>query len=189
MSRTVTVHSLLLKAQTLVMRLPALACTLVIASVTHADVTTTDVQVAARALSFISEPLSGRVRVGIVYAANSAGSRRQAQELQALLSRGLRIGALELQPVLLEAADASSANVDLFFMTEHMAADTAPKLRDNDFLGRTLCVTTDIEQVRRGACVLGIQSQPKVEVFVNRSAAMSQGITFSTVFRVMITEL
>jgi hypothetical protein len=36
---------------------------------------------------------------------------------------------------------------------------------------------------------MGVRSRPKVDVFVNRPSAKENGINFSTVFRVMITEL
>jgi hypothetical protein len=155
----------------------------------HADITKTDVQVAARALSFVSDPLSGTVRVGIVYARSSPRSVREAERLRTILADGLRIGAVELRPILVETADVAGADVDLFFLTEHMAATETPDLLGNDNRRPILCVTTDIEQVRNGSCVMGVRSQPKVEVFVNRASASASEITFSTVFRVMITEL
>lgn len=154
-----------------------------------ADWTKTDVQVAARALSFVADPLSGTVRVGIVYASDSPRSLRQAHSLRSMLAGGLRIGTVELRPVLIDSTEAANADVDLFFLTEFIPTDGAPNLL-SDTTGRPiLCVTTDITQVRSGSCIMGVRSQPKVEVFVNREAASTNGVTFSTVFRVMITEL
>lgn len=104
-----------------------------------------------------------------------------------MLVDGFRSGSLEFLPVLIEAGDAADASVDLFFLTEHLAPGETPALT----AGRAPvpCITTDIEQVRSGTCTIGIRSKPKVEVFVSRAAATATGITFSTVFRVMITEL
>jgi hypothetical protein len=51
------------------------------------------------------------------------------------------------------------------------------------------CITTDLAQVRDGACVMGIRSTPKVEIMVNRAAATNTGIKFAGVFRMLITEL
>jgi hypothetical protein len=70
-----------------------------------------------------------------------------------------------------------------------MTVAETPKQLGNDTGQPLLCVTTDIAQVRRGACVMGVRSRPKVEVFVNRASATANHINFSTVFRVMITEL
>jgi hypothetical protein len=169
--------------------LVVLACSLFLGLPARADVTKTDMQVAARALSFVSDPLSGTVRVGIVYAETSPRSVRQAQALRNMLAAGLRIGTVELRPVLIESASTANADVDLFFLTEYIPADETPVLLSDRVRRPTLCVTTDISQVRSGACIMGVRSQPKVEVFVNRAAASANDVTFSTVFRVMITEL
>jgi hypothetical protein len=106
-----------------------------------------------------------------------------------MLGDGLRIGTIELRPVLVEYSAVADADVDLFFLTEYIATDVTPKLPGNGSWQKILCVTTDIAQVRNGTCTMGVQSRPKVEVFVNRSVAAANDITFSTVFRVMITEL
>jgi len=168
---------------------PAILTGLLLATApAHADVTRTDIQVAARALSFVSNPLSGAVTVGILYSAGNSRSVRQAESLRALLAGGFRVGPLVLSPVLVELGDAAGTDVDLFFLTEHVAPNAVPRA-----LGRSgtpmLCITTDIEHVRGGTCTIGIRSRPKVEVFVNSTAAKASDITFSTVFRVMITEL
>jgi len=169
--------------------LAAILSFLIAAPPALANWTKTDVQVAARALSFVTGPLSNTVRVGIVYAAGSPGSVRQAQSLRGMLADGLRIGALELRPVLIDATVVASADVDLFFLTEFVPPDETPNLLADGTRRPVLCVTTDIAQVRSGNCIMGVRSQPKVEVFVNRAAASLNDITFSTVFRVMITEL
>lgn len=165
-----------------------IASLLLAAAPAHADVTRTDLQVAARALSFVSNPLTGPVEVGIVYSADSSRSLRQAENLQSLLAGGLRIGAVELSPVLVELNDTAGVDVDLFFLTEHVPAGAVPRLGARRGVP-PLCVTIDIEQVRGGACTIGVRSRPKVEVFVSSAAAKASDVTFSTVFRVMITEL
>jgi hypothetical protein len=162
---------------------------IVVGAPAHADVTLTDLQIAARALSFVSDPLSGKVRIGIVYASDSPRSVSQAQQLRGMLADGMRIGTLELRPVLLESREVAAADVDLYFLTEYILTDATPPLPGGSARRKVLCVTTDIEQVQKGACVMGVRSRPKVEVFVNRAAAAANDVTFSTVFRVMITEL
>lgn len=154
-----------------------------------AEIAATDIQVAARALSFTASPPSGEVRVGIVYAPGNQRSERHARSLQALLTDGYTVGAIELHPVLLAHGDAASADVDLYFLSGHMTAAETPALTGGGKQSSAMCITTDITQVRDGRCILGVSSRPKIEVFVNRDAAAAQGITFSTVFRVMITEL
>lgn len=153
----------------------------------RADVTATDMQVAARALSFMEKPLPGDVRMGIVYSSMSPRSSRQARELRELIDGGLRVSGLEFTPELVEVGSLASARVDLYFLTEHIgAADIA---RFTASAASIPCVTTDIERVRQGACSMGVQSRPGIEVFVNRDAAKACGVRFATAFRVMINEL
>jgi hypothetical protein len=166
----------------------ALLAIVLLATPAHADVTVTDLQVAARALSFVSDPLKGTVKVGILYTKDSARSLRQAESTERLLAGGFRIGAMVLSPVLVELNEATTAKVDVFFLTEYVAPDAVPRLTGGRAM-RALCITTDIEQVRKGTCTIGVRSRPKVEVFVNRAAAKANGVAFSTVFRVMITEI
>lgn len=169
--------------------LPVLIASCVLAANSaRADVTRTDMQVAARALSFVSNPLAGPVQVGILYSESSSRSVRQAENLRAMLAGGLRVGSLQMSPVLVELRNAADSDVDLFFLTEHIAPNAIDTLAENTSVP-ILCITTDIEQVRNGACTIGVRSRPKVEVFVSMAAARASDITFSTVFRVMITEL
>ena len=153
-----------------------------------AEVTATDLQVAARALSFMEDPLRGVVQVGILYEPGSPRSVRQAQELERLLGGGLRAGALELRPQLVELERAAHAGVEIFFLTEYVDSAAALAADLGAAKGRP-CVTLDLEQVRSGACLMGVRSKPKIEIVVNRAAAQASGIAFATVFRVMITEI
>ncbi len=165
--------------------LGAMSMALAIGASVRAEVTATDLQIAARALSFMDKPLTGRVRVGILYAPDSPRSVAQAESLRSMLGEGMRAGALELTPQLVKIGDAAHVNVDFYFLTEYVALAEA---RTAATAGRP-CVTTDFAQVQQGTCLMGVRSSPKVEIVVNRAAAKQSGVTFSTVFRVMIKEI
>jgi ABC-type uncharacterized transport system substrate-binding protein len=152
-----------------------------------AEVTPIDLQVAARALSFMERPLAGSVRVGILYAPENPGSVREAEALRDLLGTGLKAGALELKPFLVKIHEVASAKVDLFFLAGFVGATEANAAGIS--ASKVPCVTTDIAQVEGGACLMGVRSSPKVQIMVNRTAAKDSGIAFATVFRVMITEI
>jgi hypothetical protein len=78
--------------------------------------------------------------------------------------------------------------VDLFFLTDGMGDRSAP-VAAAARSRKLLCVTRDISQVEKGACVLGVQSQPKVRIFVSRAAALASKSSFVTVFLMMVSEL
>jgi ABC-type uncharacterized transport system substrate-binding protein len=164
-------------------------CGLAAAAPASAGVTPVDLQIAARALGFMQKPLTGEVRVGIVYVPGNAESSEEASALQTLMGEVFKAGNLVLRPVMIKLEQLEHADVGIFFLTSGVSGDGGPRVAAASRRARIPCVTVDIEQVRSGACVMGVRSHPKVEILVNRAAAASSGIEFSTVFRIMITEL
>jgi hypothetical protein len=153
-----------------------------------AEVTQTDLLVAGRAIGFMDNLKRGDVRVGIVYDPGVAQSAQQASELNAMMGAGLHIGSLVLRPVMLPIGRLGSDNSDLFFLTEGLGAEAA-KVGRASRAHKISCITFDLTQVHNGNCTMGVQTQPKIEVFVNRAAARESGTDLAGVFRIMITEI
>jgi ABC-type uncharacterized transport system substrate-binding protein len=153
----------------------------------HAQFAMSDLQIAGRALGFLDKPLQGEVVAGIVYSPTNAQSASEAESLKRLLGDGLRIGNVTLKPVLVPVADVEHATAALFLLTG--GVDDVNRVADAARLRRIPCITTDLARVKSGACAIGILSQPKIEILVNRSAAAGSHLSFSTVFRMMITEM
>ena len=160
---------------------------LTVAGPALAELTQTDVMVASRTVSFIHKIGNGEVRVGIVFAPDSPKSVQQANELRAILGSGLRAGDYVLRPTMLRADQLNDSDVNIVFMTEDMGA-IAPKVAGIDKAKKIPCITFDLSQVRDGNCAIGVQSRPKIGVFINRKAAAESDATFSDVFRLMATE-
>jgi hypothetical protein len=157
-------------------------------SAARAEVTPKDLQVMARALGFTEKPATGDVTIGIVYAPSNPQSAKEAEDLQKLMGDGLKAGAMVLKPKLVKIDEVASADAGAFLLTEGVDAD-ASKLAAATKAKQKPCVTTDIAQVQSGACVMGIKSEPKVEIIVNKAAAADSGVSFAASFRMMITEL
>jgi len=153
-----------------------------------ADVTPTDMLVAGRAIGFIDNLPRGDVRVAIVYDPDVAQSAQEASEINTLMGDGMRIGSRTLRPTLLPVGQASSNGAGLFFLTSGVGAE-AGAVAHASRARKVPCITFDLSQVRNGNCAMGVQSQPRIEVFVNRAAADASGIVLATVFRIMITEI
>jgi hypothetical protein len=163
-------------------------CLAGISGTAQAQFALSDLQVAGRALGFLEKPLTGEIKVGIVYTSANPHSFAEAQDIQTMLGGGLRVGNVTLSPVLVPLTDVSGTDVALFFLTEGVGSEamrTAEAARSK----RALCITTDLPQVTSGVCAMGVRSQPKVEILVNRAAAARTGMSFSAVFRMMITEI
>jgi hypothetical protein len=163
-------------------------CLLLLLAPVRADVGPGEMQIMARALSFLQKPPSGVLRVGVVFSPIIAESSREAEAVERILRDGLQVGNLTLKAVPVPLNEISRTNTDLLFLTgglqeqgQQVAAVTRAR--------HIPCVTTDLAQVRSGACALGIRSQPSIQILVNRATAVADGISFSTVFRMMITEI
>ncbi len=152
-----------------------------------AEVSEPTLLVAARALSFLQHPLQGEITVGIIYLPDNPQSALEAQQLDAMMQRGIRAGALVLRSKLVKLDELAGSDVGLYFLTSNLGhAAASLKQRNRDHIP---CVTIDIAQVRQGNCAMGVSAQPRVEILVNRAAAAANGMAFSEAFRVMITEM
>lgn len=166
----------------------AAALALVAGGAAQAKTSPGDLQVASRALSFMERPLTGDVRLGILYVPDSPASTTAAEDLQRTIGANFRAGALVFHTVLLRTDQPIAGRADVLFL-ESGVGPAAARMADVARSQRILCLTTDIDQVRTGACAIGVAASPKVQVFVSRQAAMRSGISFSTIFRILITEL
>lgn len=164
------------------------AALLFIAGRATAIVMPQDLQIAARALGFLAKPPSGEVRVAVVYAADSPQSVQEAGHLMQMLGNGLTVGNITLKPTLVSVDALARTRAGLIFLSPGVGSEgrlVAAASRS----AQIPCVTTDLSQVRSGNCAIGIRSAPEIEILVNHAAAAATGTTFSTIFRVMITEL
>jgi hypothetical protein len=153
-----------------------------------ATITETDVLVAARALSFLQNPPTGDVRVGVVYSPGDPRSVEEADELQQILASGLKVGNLTMTPLKVKVDELATANVQLLWLTSDIGRD-GERVADATKAKQIPCITVDIAAVHNGACVMGVRSQPRVEIIVNRAAAARSSMSFATAFRMLVTEI
>jgi hypothetical protein len=154
----------------------------------HAAVTAKDIQVAGRVLGFITPPLSGNVKVGIVYDPANAGSAADEQALVGILGSGLAVGGVTLVPVPITIDKVASTPSDMIFLTAGLGAEGA-KAGSQAAAEKIPCVTTDLAATQAGWCAVSIQSAPSVQITVNKATAATSGISFASAFMLMITEI
>lgn len=154
----------------------------------QAAMTRDDLVIAARALGFLENPPTGVTRVGIVYAAGMPRSVQQANDLQTMLAGGLKVGNLTMVPVKVKTDDVAAANVGLFLLTDSIGGD-GTRVSSATKAKHIPCITTDLSAVENGTCAVGVRSIPRIEIVVNRVAAVASGTSFATVFRMLITEI
>jgi len=153
-----------------------------------AETTNRDLLVAARALGFLESPPTGEVTLGIVFDPSTPRSQREAENILRLIGGGVRSGRLLVRGQLLSLSDLTNTNIKLIFVSEFIGSSGAAL--DQLIASRDLlCITTDMELVRSGHCVMGVSASPRVEIVINREMADATDTRFSSMFRMMISEI
>lgn len=155
-----------------------------------AETTARDVEVAARAVAFLASKPTGEQPTAIVYDPANAESQADADALKAILSGGVNAGKVTLgAPKLVAVGDLGGlAGMQVAFVAKgtgsHHAAIAAAAAAQ-----KTLTMSADLECVRSGSCVVGIQGQPNVEIYISKQASQASGQEFSSAFLMMAKEI
>lgn len=151
----------------------------------HAEVSDKDMQLIGRALSFVEGGATGDVTVAIVYSNDVPGSKDSADAIANVLGTGLKAGKVTLIAKVVPVSDVSSVpSGQAVFVPVGMQSQYS-KISS----ASAITVSTDKACVDAGACVVSVASEPKVEIYVNRSAAGARSINFASAFRMMIKEI
>ena len=154
-------------------------------SAAHAQTSARDLEVLGRALGFL-EGVSGSERlVAIVYDPAAAS---EAEALTAALSGGMSAGRITMNGRLVPLGDTAG------LAGAHAALLVGGARADSGFAQAAssqgvMTVSTDLGCVQAGRCVMGVQSAPAVRILVNRAAAGSASVSFSTAFAMMVEEI
>ena len=144
-----------------------------------------DLQIIGRALSFVEGGANGDVTVAVVYSDDVPASKTEAESVAALMDGGLSAGKVNMFPKLVSVSDlGGAADAAAVFVPTGMSGHFDAIRNANK-----LTTTTDNDCVQAGACVVYVQSAPKVEILVNREAASSASVSFAAAFRMMIKEV
>lgn len=146
-----------------------------------------DLQVAGRALTFLENGPTGKATLGIVFDPSKPASVAEKDAVMAAIGGGYNAGALTLVGVPIPiAAIGGAGGVKALFVTggvNYAAVGAAAKAKNLVSIG------SDPACVKSGACVMGVSTDPKVEITVNRAAAAAVGASFKAAFRMMIKEI
>lgn len=142
-----------------------------------------ELRVAGKVLASVPQ-LPDSVKVGIIYNEKSGTSAKEAERLQEMMVDGFETGRLTLQPTLIPIGQLRRLDaVDVAIVTDGMtayyktiaAATTARKV---------LSLSTDLNCVKSGYCLLGVEVRPRVNLLVNADQAAEIGVSFSDGMRI-----
>lgn len=158
---------------------------------TSAQMTGSNVLVAARVASFLQPALEGQVTAAIIYRPGDAASEREARAIERGLGGGsgggLVVGSITLRPrrvattALSELAGARVAFVTTGTDYREIAAATVPR--------SILTISGDPACTRAAQCVVTISATSRVQITVSRAAAKAAKLKFSSAFLMLIKEI
>ena len=163
-----------------------LALALIAPTIANAD-PAKDLQVAGRALTFLENGPAGKATLGVVFDSSKPASVAEKNAVMAALGAGFSAGGLTLVGKPVDAsAVAGVAGVQALYVTagvNYAAVGGAAKGK------KLVTIGSDPACVKSGACTMGVETDPKVTITVNRAAAAAVGAAFKAAFRMMITEI
>lgn len=142
-------------------------------------------EILARALSFAIDGPAGEVEAAVLFVPGNAASEAEKTELMGLIGNGLQVGKLTLKGKAVPAGDSAAAKAKLWLVTTGAGAKLGPSAAG----GKVFSASTDKSCAETGECVLAIETDPKVQIYVSRKAAEATGVSFQSSFLVMVKEL
>ena len=160
-----------------------------IASPCQAETTTKDILVAVRTLGFVVDPPVGDVPLAVVFDPTLPQSVAELRTVVAALDGASRIGAVTVHPLPVPVADLNRLTDFRFVLLVGGVQGYRQAIFEKTKGRGVVTISTDLDCVRAGFCVLGVAAQPRVQVLVNRLASQAAAVEFLVAFRMMITEL
>jgi hypothetical protein len=152
----------------------------------HAD-PTKDLQVAARALTFLEDGPTGSAVLGVVFDPSKPASVAEKNAVMAAIGGGFHAGALTVTGKPVEAgAVGGVSGVAALFVTTGIGYGPVGAVAKAK---KIITIGSDPACATSGACTMSVATEPKVEIIVNRSTAAAVGAVFKAAFRMMIREV
>jgi len=148
-----------------------------------AAVTPKDMQIIGHMLGFFDPPFSGQVQIGIVF---GPATKAVAETLARQMGAGLVTGGITLVPTLVAESDVATSGVPVLLLTD--VANQGEAAVKAAVGKRVVVVATEPGCADAGRCIVSLQSDPRVEITVNKAAADMAGVKVGAAFRMMIKE-
>ena len=143
-----------------------------------------DIRVGLKTLKLLSEQPSGHLTMLVVYDPSQATSKQEANAIIAEIGDGLAVSSeITVSAIALPVDElVKNENAKLVFVTAGL--NRSWDEMQHHFIG-SLSITTDINCVRAARCIVGVVSQPTVEIYYSPAAAEAQEISFSDAFAML----
>jgi hypothetical protein len=158
------------------------------AAIANAEPTAKDIQAISKTLGFVQLPAHATI-FAIIYDPANAASQKSAEHLQSVMGDNFLAGDTTLAVKLVPLGDiAAATDIGVLYPVEGLGA-SGKAITDASKAKRVPCVTENIELVRSGVCAIGVKSELKLRIVVNRAVSDQVGLTFDPAFSMLVTEI
>jgi len=152
------------------------------------DVSLADLKAATRSLGFLQNlPRGGSFNVGIVYAPGSANGKLLGQQVADRLRALPGPNESDLKPEAIAVTELTShaAHLDALYLVPG-ATGHAAAIADMAKRRHLLVISNDPACLDQHCCMLMVRAAGRVEIVLDSELAQSAGVTFSSVFAMMV---
>jgi hypothetical protein len=149
-----------------------------------APMTGKDLQIIAKTLGFLDPAPAGGV-VAVVY--TDAASKADADAVVSSFGSGLASAGGTITAKAADAASLGDGSAYIgIILADGVSSDAANAAAKAHHIP---CITANLALVQSGACIVAVQSDPKVSITVNHAAAQAAGVGFASAFAMLIHEI
>jgi hypothetical protein len=153
--------------------------------------TESDLIVGLKTIPLLKHKFADRVFVSIIFDPDNSTSKEDAQVIKSILDSGMvSSGGVQLTTGFVSINQLSKLdNAKIAFITPGLSTSAQEALYERASQAGVLTISTDLNCVRTNKCVLGVVSQPSVEIYYSHVAAEAARISFVQVFTMLVKHI
>lgn len=143
-----------------------------------------------KTLPLLNDKITGTATLAIIYDPSNPSSKQEADKIKAILDDNFQAPEdLKLIGVMVPVNDLGKISESKVAVLTGGLSAYYNAISDAVAGRSILTMSTDLDCVRAGKCILGIVSKPHVEIYYSRPAAESAKVTFGQVFALIVKEI
>ncbi len=148
----------------------------------------TDLSVGLKTLPLLTEKMSGAVVVAVVFDPAKPNSKAEAESIKAMIDSGMEPpGGIKLTATLVSSNEGHKmAGAKIVYIAQGSCSDAVAATAT---AGGMLTISTDIDCVKAGKCIIGVVSKPNIEIYYSKAASDAAKIGFSQAFSMLVKQV
>lgn len=149
-----------------------------------------DLAIGLKTLPLLENKITGTATTAIVYDPSNAASKADATAIQAAITANPSApGGVTLAPVMVPVSDMSKLSSAKIAFVAEGAENSFGAIASAASAAGVLTISSDLDCVKGGKCVLGIVSSPDVTIYYSKTAGDAAKISFSPAFTMLVKQI